>query len=304
MNLLKTLFGIVSTTLAVATHSSETSVCNVLALSGGGSFGAVEMGVLDGLVSAGQAPTTYDIVTGISAGGLNTGFLSYYDSVDQALPEIHGIYSNITTPDIYKSDILGILTNWALYDTTPLKNTLTRILTNKAPSNNPPLAMIGATNLNSSALDVFIFGNKPIQEKIQILLATSAIPFAFPPREVAGNLYVDGGVISSELINQVLGQKPCATFNITFINSHRKNSQNIIVNGFFSYISAVLHTVNEAWSSQIAQFTTCPYPKGTINACYPTSAELDKYSILDFDNGATLYSLGKQYHSCKAYPLC
>jgi hypothetical protein len=300
MKILKTILGFVSLSIA----SVEASVCNVLALSGGGAFGAVEMGVLDGLVSSKNAPKIYDIVTGISAGGLNTGFLSYYDSVDVALPEIHSIYANLTTPDVYKSDILGIFTRWSLYDNTPLENTLKSILLNKVPSSNPPLSMIGATNLNSSQLDVFIFGNKSFQEKIQILLSTSAIPFAFPPRNIGGNLYVDGGVISSELINQVLGQKPCDTYNITFINSHRKNGQNIPINGLFSYISAVLHTVDEAWSSQIAQITTCPYPKGTIHACYPTSTELDKYSILDFDNGSVLYSLGKQYHSCDTYPLC
>lgn len=283
---------------------AKASVCNVLALSGGGAFGAVEMGVLDSLVSAGKAPKTYDIITGISAGGLNTGFLSYYDSVDQALPEIHSIYSNITTPDVYKSDILGIFSKWAIYDNTPLEDTLTRILTNKVPSVNPPLAMIGATNLNTSALDVFIFGNKEFQEKIKILLATSAIPIVFPPRIIRGNLYVDGGVISSELINQVIGQKPCDKYNITFINAFRKDGTNPNIDGLFSYLSAVLHTVSAARDSQISQITNCPYPKGTIHACYPTSPQLDKYSILDFDNGDILYSLGKQANTCEEYPLC
>ncbi len=46
----------------------EADVCNVLALSGGGSFGSVQMGVLDALIGSGVAPDTYDIITGISAG--------------------------------------------------------------------------------------------------------------------------------------------------------------------------------------------------------------------------------------------
>ena len=54
-------------------------------MSGGGAFGAVEMGVLDVMVTSGKAPNKYDIVTGISAGGLNAGFLSYYDHVTNAL---------------------------------------------------------------------------------------------------------------------------------------------------------------------------------------------------------------------------
>lgn len=54
--------------------AQKSGLCNVLALSGGGAFGAVEMGILDGLVASGRAPTSYDILTGISAGGLNAGF--------------------------------------------------------------------------------------------------------------------------------------------------------------------------------------------------------------------------------------
>jgi predicted acylesterase/phospholipase RssA len=38
------------------------------------------MGMLDALTGSNQIPTKYDIITGISAGGLNAGFLSYYAS--------------------------------------------------------------------------------------------------------------------------------------------------------------------------------------------------------------------------------
>jgi hypothetical protein len=286
----------------VSTLAQQT--CNVLALSGGGAFGAVEMGVLDDMVHSGEAPNTFDIITGISAGGLNAGFLSYYDNVTAALPDIHSIFSELTTVSVYKSDIIGILDNWSIYNTAPLEATLTKILETKIPSKSPPLTMIGASNTNTSALDVFIFGDKTPSDKVRVLLATSAIPFAFPPRWVNGSLYVDGGVISNELLTQVLGEKPCETYDITFIDAYRRNAATPSISGFFSYTSAILKMVWRTFDSQMAQLVKCPYPKGTINACYPTAAALDNYSSLDFDHGAELYALGKQSHECFKYDLC
>ena len=304
MSILKLVIAFVATISTTISATAKQTTCNVLALSGGGAFGAVEMGVLDSMVHGGEAPNTYDIVTGISAGGLNAGFLSYYDNVTSALPDIHQIFSELTTASVYKSDIIGILDNWSIYNTAPLEATLTSILSNKIQSANPPLTMVGASNINTSALDVFIIGDKTPTDKVKILLATSAIPFAFPPRWVNGSLYVDGGVISNELLTQVLGEKPCQTYDITFIDAYRRNAVVPSISGFFSYTSAILKMVWHTFDSQMAQLVKCPYPKGTINACYPTAAALDNYSSLDFDHGADLYALGKESHECFQYDLC
>ena len=287
-----------------AVFATNQQTCSVLALSGGGAFGAVEMGVLDAMVHSGEAPNTYDIVTGISAGGLNAGFLSYYDHVTDALPDIQQIFSELTTASVYTSDIIRIFDNWSIYNTAPLEATLTNILSKKTPSANPPLTMIGASNLNSSSLDVFIFGDKTPEDKVRVLLATSAIPFAFPPRWVNGSLYVDGGVISNELLTQVLGEKPCETYNITFIDAYRRVQTVPSISGFMSYTSTVLKMVWKTFDSQLAQLVKCPYPKGSIRACYPTAPALDSYSSLDFDHGAELYELGKESHECFQYDLC
>lgn len=292
------------TVLATTITAQQQDVCQVLALSGGGAYGAVEMGILDDMVANGEAPDQFDILTGISAGGLNVGFLSYYDSITEALPDIQHIFANLTTASVYTSDVLHIFSDWSLYNTAPLETTLSKILLNKIPSASPPLTMVGATNLNSSALDVFIFGDKTPEDKVRILLATSAIPFAFPPRRVNESLYLDGGVVSNELLNQALGEKPCNRYNITFINSYLRNDKPPSISGFFSYTSSVLKLVWKTFDSQLAQFTTCPYPKGYINACWPNAAALANYSGLNFDYGTELYALGKQGHTCEVFDLC
>jgi hypothetical protein len=293
-------------TLFISSVSAITQpICNILALSGGGSFGAVEMGVLDSITENGRAPNTYNIITGISAGGLNTGFLSYYTNIRDALPDIQSIYESINTSDIYVRDILGILDEWSIYNTQPLETTLTQILENKVPIQNGPLTLIGSTNTNTSELDVFNFHwNATVSHKVNILMATSAIPLVFPPRILNNIIYVDGGVISNELLTEAIGQLPCSWYNITFVSASLKSGPNIPVSGFFSYIDAVFHTLLRSFDSQLARMTNCSYPRGNIRACYPTYSELSQYSILNFDYGAKLYQLGKSENTCIDYPLC
>lgn len=135
-------------------------------------------------------------------------------------------------------------------------------------------------------------------------MATSAIPLVFPPRIIDSTIYVDGGVISNELLTQAIGQLACDWYNVTFVSASPKSGSNIPVTGFFSYVDAVLHTLLHSFDSQLARLSNCSYPTGTLRACYPTSPQLAQYSILDFDNGATLYALGKEAHMCETYAWC
>jgi len=283
---------------------ANASICNVLSLSGGGSFGAVEMGMLEGLYDAGQISKKYEIITGISAGGLNAGFLSHYEYYADAFPIVRSIFQNLTTPDVYQTDILGILTHWSIYDNSPLKTTLSKIFSGLSDNGVPPLTLIGASNVNTQHLDVYHFHNLSFADKLDVLLSTSAIPFVFPPHTYNGNLYVDGGVISDELITEVVGQIPCDFYNVTFLSAEGKGGGKIVVDGLFSYLSAVFHLLSSTFDNQLARIGDCKYPIGTVNACYPDGALLENYSILDFNHGMDLYNIGYGHHSCETVPLC
>jgi predicted acylesterase/phospholipase RssA len=281
-------------------------LCNVLALSGGGSFGAVQMGLLDGLLSNSMIPTSYDIITGISAGGLNAGFLSYYTSVNDALPGIYSIYSNLTTADIYTSDLFHIFSTYAVYSTAPLETTLSGIIGKQIQQSPAPITLIGSTNVNSQTLDVFQYNVADLNEKLQLLMATSAIPFVFPPHVMNSDYYVDGGVISNEMIQQALSVKQCDFYNFTFLSASAAHMQQNVT-GFGSYISAIGRLLLNTFDYQLAEYESvkCTQtPRGAINACFPTNPAISQYSILDFDNGALLYAFGKSEFSCMQYEFC
>ncbi len=284
----------------------RTGVCNVLALSGGGAFGAVQMGVLDGLTATGQAPTSYDIITGISAGGLNAAFLSYYTNVSQALPDIYQTLTGLTNADVYESAILKILTEWSYYSTAPLEATLTSVLGSKQPlAAGGPMTLIGASNVLTHQLDVWHFDRLVLADRIPVLMSTSAIPLVFPPQTVNGSLYVDGGLISNELIHQAIGQLACDSYEVVFISAGDHTAMTRpMPTGLFSYMGAVVSLLVDTFDYQLAQVTNCSYPRGTLQACFPTSPSLGSYSILDFDYGAELYALGRESYSCQKMPLC
>jgi NTE family protein len=281
------------------------NTCDILAFSGGGSFGAVQGGILQGLLEAQAIPTQYDIITGISAGGLNAGFLSYYNDVSTAVPELYSIMANLTTPNVYKSAILNIFSDWSIYNNSPLEATLHSVIDNKPTEPGAPIVLIGATNVNTETLDVFRFDLQYTNDRISTLMATSAIPLAFPPRTINGSLYVDGGVINNELISQAMGYASCGSYNFVFISASSRGGRQT-VDGFFSYLSAVGHVLLDTFDYQLAEYesASCAYPRGYITACFPTSPELENYSILNFDYGTTLWELGRSAYNCSKLSIC
>lgn len=62
---------------ALVASYAQAKTCRALALSGGSNNGAWEAGVMWGLVHYGNpADYTWDVVTGVSAGGINTAATS------------------------------------------------------------------------------------------------------------------------------------------------------------------------------------------------------------------------------------
>lgn len=281
-------------------------ICNILAFSGGGAFGAVELGILDGLLEAQSIPTSYDILTGISAGGLNAAFLSYSPNITAGVAEAHGIVAGLTTADVYSSAILDLFSKWAIYSNAPLEATLRALLSGRVRAPGAPLTLVGATNVNTEQLDVFPYSALDFSAQIDTLMATSAIPLVFPPRTINGSLYVDGGVINNELIIQAMGQLACGFYKFVYISASEKMHARNNVTGLLSYVSTLGRLLLDTFDYQLAAYESmqCVVPRGAILACFPTSPALDSYSILNFDYGAELYDLGKSAYNCTTLEIC
>jgi len=215
---------------------------NILSLSGGGAFGAIQAGMLSDLYEKGQLSIP-DVVTGISAGALNAGYLSYaiqsghVSRVRESLQNLTRLWTNLKTSSVYQRDLFRMFSRWSIYDNSALEYTITQVLhelkawnlgnlgdvdglqkkridipslSRKSTENTEktipktPKILIGATNINTQHLDVVNFLDLSEQDKVNMLMASTSIPIVFPPRRVNGSLYLDGGMIADEMITEAI----------------------------------------------------------------------------------------------------
>ena len=296
---------------------------NQLSFSGGGSFGAVEIGILKRILEIEQGNTKsknvynkffrrtnnilkYDLYSGISAGALNAALLSYFSDINYGIKIIENLYKYINNDMIYK---FIPLTGLSILNTEPLKETILFIL-GKMPNEPIVHTLIGATNLNTGNLDIFSFEkNKNLDDKIMLLMASSAIPAIFPPIKYNGTLYVDGGTLSNELLQVEHVQNNNNKYeylNITFITpydgfplnlSHIESLKDVIertISILFSNFDNPIVTLNQ----------NCEKPIGEINKYYVNSTYLNGYNMLHFDKGNELINIGYKYMEHKKYKLC
>jgi hypothetical protein len=179
---------------------------NILEMSGGDAKGAFGAGVLVGWGESGTRPK-FDVVTGISAGAL----LSTWAFLGE--PEDDVVIADLFT-GMKKSDVApkpgGILRfafgDNSFMDNTPLIEKLRELITEKtiarvaAEAHKGRLFSVGLLNLDYRQLWVFDLtavaasgGPHALETYRKIVQASVSPPFAFPPVEIDGSLFADGG---------------------------------------------------------------------------------------------------------------
>lgn len=186
---------------------------NILEISGGGQNGAFGAGFLNGWRESGTRPT-FDIVTGVSTGALLATHAFLGTAADDATLE--EIFTHLTPQDVYQSrGILNVLLEGSssMYDTSPLEATIAKYITREvlqrvaaAYDDNRHL-WVGTTNLDYNQTWVWNMtriakdgGPDALELYRKVLLASAAPPVAFPPVEIAGHLFGDGGVRENVIV--------------------------------------------------------------------------------------------------------
>lgn len=184
---------------------------NFLTISGGGSDGAFGSGLLNGWTASGKRPE-FEIVTGVSTGALSAPFAFLGQKYDEQLKEMYTKYS---TDDFVKKQVLaGLLGGEALASNAPLFGVISKYVDKKfltkiaIEHERGRRLYVGTTNLDAERPVIWDMGRIAASGHPQsldlfrkILLASAAIPGAFPPVriQVTANgktydeLHVDGG---------------------------------------------------------------------------------------------------------------
>lgn len=185
---------------------------NYLALSGGGDNGAFGAGLLTGWTERGDRPT-FNLVTGVSTGAMIAPFAFLGPDYDYVLKRT---FTEVDPQDVFiKLGLTGALFGDAFADTSPLYKLISEYVTAELLQKisyeylyRDRWLLVATTNLDSGVPVIWNMGKlasigtpASLQLFRKILLASAAIPGAFPPVmiDVMVNgkhyqeMHVDGG---------------------------------------------------------------------------------------------------------------
>src|SRR5579863_4281698 len=157
-------------------------------LAGGGSLGAVQVGMLSELMRAGLTP---DFVVGSSVGALNAGFFAG-DPTAAGVSRLAMVWRSLRRSDVFPVT-LGSAVRWlrvsnALFDPSRLRRLIERNLSYEKLEDAEIPVHVVATNLGGVQV---LLSSGPAVEAI---LASAAIPAVFPSVQIGDEILMDGAV--------------------------------------------------------------------------------------------------------------
>ncbi len=209
----------------------------VLVLQGGGALGSYQAGVYEALHEAGVEP---DWIIGTSIGAINASLIAgnepqnriaklreFWQRVEQRpvwafpglLPGIKDALSYWSTmsnglPNFFTLNPLSQLgaayplgpDRAGYYSTAPLRATLLDLVDFSLVNRCSPRLTVGAAHLRTSHMRYF--DSRDADLGVEHIMASGALPPAFPPVRIDGELYWDGGILSNTPTEAVFDDNP------------------------------------------------------------------------------------------------
>ena len=210
----------------------------VLVLQGGGALGSYQAGAYDALCTHEFDPTW---VAGISIGAINAAIIAG-NPKEQRVARLKEFWELVSSPVLWRPIVKGDQTRSAFneasaawiaafgvpgfftprvppaplwprgtpqaisyYDTAPLRETLTRLVDFDLVNEKHVRLSVGAVNVRTGNFAYFDNANEKIGP--EHIMASGALPPGFPPVEIDGEHYWDGGLVSNTPLDYVLDQE-------------------------------------------------------------------------------------------------
>jgi NTE family protein len=170
-------------------------------LSGGGSLGAVQVGMLAALVERGLRP---DLLVGASAGALNAAFVGDRGFTVDALDELAGIWRRLRRQDVFpfepRRQLLALAgARPSLCASDGLSRLIDRHLRVQRLEDATIPVHVVATDVLSGTEVLLSTGNAH-----DAVLASASIPAILPPVTVEGRALFDGGIADNTPLTQAV----------------------------------------------------------------------------------------------------
>lgn len=209
----------------------------VLVLQGGGALGAYQVGVYQALHEAGIEP---DWIIGTSIGAINASLIAG-NPVERRLKCLHAFWSRVEHSPVHQAfaalPLLGpAAATWltlvqgigpffapnplafagphvplgaegaAYYSTHPLEATLRELVDLPTLNRGDCRLTVGAANVRSGQMRYF--DSRDMELDLRYVMASGALPPAFPPVRIGDDLYWDGGILSNTPVEAVFDDDP------------------------------------------------------------------------------------------------
>jgi NTE family protein len=184
-----------------------------LVLSGGGSHGAYQIGVLKALAEKNKVG--WDVISGVSVGSINALYLgmSNNSGAKEAVQQLENLWgleisgnSSVYKPwYFFPFNYVASLWKGSLYNTKPLEKLLDKNFVSEKLLSSDVDTYVGAVSLNTG-----VFRHERLKESadpVRWVLASSTMPILFNPVELENQKWVDGGVKSVTPFKEVLNLK-------------------------------------------------------------------------------------------------
>ncbi|HYD76484.1 patatin-like phospholipase family protein [Ramlibacter sp.] len=172
--------------------AGDSSGKTAFVLAGGGSFGAIQVGMLRALVAHGVLP---DLVVGASVGALN-GIHFCCDPTPDGVARLEAIWCGLRRSDVFPMStrsLIGLFRGAAsLVDPAGLRALVERHLPHPLLDDCTIPLHVAATDLLSGSSVLISSG-----PAVDAVLASCAIPGAFPPVRLGGRYLIDGAIASN-----------------------------------------------------------------------------------------------------------
>jgi len=208
-----------------------------LVLQGGGALGSYQAGVYEAIASSHYSP---DWVAGISIGAINAALIAG-NVPEHRVARLREFWEIVTAPSsMWPTDLedpwlalqkksggqaalmfgqpgffapqslfdwLGMTQPISYYRTEELKATLERLVDFDLINHSDGIRLsVGAVNVRTARFAYFDSAEMPI--RAEHIMASGALPPGFPPVEIDGEFYWDGGLVSNTPLQYVLDYMP------------------------------------------------------------------------------------------------
>ena len=208
-----------------------------LVLQGGGALGSYQAGVYEALVASEYLP---DWVAGISVGAINAAIIAG-NAPEHRVQSLRSFWEAITAPTIlWPPAPAGLLAEWqhrasalsalmfgqrgfftprppqdwfspnkcvSYYETSVLKRTLERLVDFDRINDTKDMRLsVGAVNVRTGHFAYF--DSEEITIRPEHIMASGALPPGFPPVEIDGEQYWDGGLLSNTPLQYMIDYYP------------------------------------------------------------------------------------------------